>query len=45
MITKEKISYSVEMGSTRDKVLSQAEKLGADLIVVGSRRPKLLPIC
>ncbi|HGJ5873150.1 MAG TPA: universal stress protein [Arsenophonus apicola] len=38
---KEKISYSVEMGSPRDKVLSEAEKIGADLIIVGSRRPNI----
>lgn len=29
------------MGSPRDKVLSEAEKIGADLIVVGSRRPNI----
>lgn len=38
---KDKISYSVEMGSPRDKVLSEAEKIGADLIVVGSRRSNI----
>ncbi|WP_238149231.1 universal stress protein [Arsenophonus endosymbiont of Aleurodicus floccissimus] len=38
---KEKIFYSVEMGSPRDKVLSEAEKIGADLIVAGSHRPNI----
>ncbi len=37
----DKISFKVEFGSPRDKVLSEAEDVGADLIVVGSRNPSL----
>lgn len=37
----DKISYKVEFGSPRDKVLSEAEVIGADLIVIGSRNPSI----
>ena len=35
----DKISYKVEFGSPRDKVLAEAEEVNADLIVIGSRNP------
>ncbi|BBG58711.1 Universal stress protein G [Providencia rustigianii] len=35
----DKISYKVEFGSPRDKVLAEAENIHADLIVIGSRNP------
>ena len=37
----DKISSSVVFGSPRDKVLSVAEEINADLIVIGSRRPNI----
>ncbi|AOM39815.1 universal stress protein [Xenorhabdus hominickii] len=40
-LPKDKISFSVAFGSPRDKVLSIAHEIGADLIIVGSRRPDI----
>ncbi|MDX7987357.1 universal stress protein [Xenorhabdus sp. 12] len=40
-LPKDKISFSVAFGSPRDKVLSTAREIGADLIIVGSRRPDI----
>ncbi|QXB91715.1 universal stress protein [Providencia rettgeri] len=37
----DKITYKVEFGSPRDKVLSEAESINADLIVIGSRNPSI----
>ncbi|WP_273827498.1 universal stress protein [Providencia rettgeri] len=37
----DKISYKVEIGPPRDKVLSEAKNIGADLIVIGSRNPSI----
>ncbi|MDR2225635.1 universal stress protein [Providencia rettgeri] len=37
----DKITYKVEFGSPRDKVLAEAETIGADLIVIGSRNPSI----
>ncbi|MEY0960079.1 universal stress protein [Providencia rettgeri] len=37
----DKISYKVEFGSPRDKVLAEAEVIDADLIVIGSRNPSI----
>ncbi|ATG17658.1 universal stress protein [Providencia alcalifaciens] len=37
----DRISYKVEFGSPREKVLDEAEKVQADLIVVGSRNPSI----
>ncbi|CDL87371.1 universal stress protein [Xenorhabdus cabanillasii] len=36
-----RVSYSVAFGSPRDKVLSTAREIDADLIIVGSRRPDI----
>ncbi|EMA3641805.1 universal stress protein [Providencia stuartii] len=38
---QEDISYKVAFGSPRDKVLAEAEEIGADLIVIGSRNPSI----
>ena len=35
------IDFSAVFGSARDKVLELAEKIHADLIVIGSRRPSI----
>ena len=40
-LPKEQIEYSAAFGSARDKVLELAEKIKADLIIVGSRRPSI----
>ncbi|OAT37959.1 universal stress protein [Proteus myxofaciens] len=40
-LPKDKIEYSASFGSTRDKVLELADKIKADLIIVGSRRPSI----
>ncbi|KMW74880.1 universal stress protein [Photorhabdus luminescens subsp. luminescens] len=40
-LPKERVSFSVAFGSPRDKVLSTADEIKADLIVVGSRRPNI----
>ncbi|WP_369311373.1 universal stress protein [Providencia rettgeri] len=37
----DKITYKVEFGSPRDKVLAEAENVNADLIVIGSRNPSI----
>ncbi|HGN1704913.1 TPA: universal stress protein [Providencia rettgeri] len=37
----DKISYKVDFGSPRDKVLAEAENIDADLIVIGSRNPSI----
>ncbi|MGG4607606.1 universal stress protein [Providencia sp. Me31A] len=37
----DKISYKVDFGSPRDKVLAEAENIEADLIVIGSRNPSI----
>ncbi|MDX7987358.1 universal stress protein [Xenorhabdus sp. 12] len=35
------ISYSIAFGSPRDEIASTASEIGADLIVIGSRRPNI----
>ncbi|MBD2791996.1 universal stress protein [Xenorhabdus szentirmaii] len=40
-LPERRLSFSVAFGSPRDKVLSTAREIGADLIVVGSRRPDI----
>ncbi|CDL81274.1 universal stress protein [Xenorhabdus szentirmaii] len=40
-LPESRLSFSVAFGSPRDKVLSTAREIGADLIVVGSRRPDI----
>lgn len=40
-LPKEQVDFSAAFGSARDKVLELAEKIKADLIVVGSRRPSI----
>ncbi|WP_350304210.1 universal stress protein [Photorhabdus viridis] len=40
-LPKERISFSVAFGSPRDKVLSTANEIKADLIIIGSRRPNI----
>ena len=35
----EQVSYFVDYGTPRDKVLAKAKEIHADLIVVGSRLP------
>ncbi|AVJ17162.1 universal stress protein [Serratia rhizosphaerae] len=37
----ERLSYTISFGSPRDEVLQLADEIGADLIVVGSRRPSV----
>lgn len=37
----DKITYKIEFGSPRDKVLAEAENVNADLIVIGSRNPSI----
>ncbi|QZN94270.1 universal stress protein [Symbiopectobacterium purcellii] len=37
----EHVHYSVSFGSPRDETLQLAQEIGADLIVVGSRRPNV----
>lgn len=37
----ESLSYTISFGSPRDEVLQLAEEIGADLIVIGSRRPSV----
>ncbi|MBW7983862.1 universal stress protein [Enterobacillus tribolii] len=37
----DKLSYSVSFGVPRDEALSLADELGADLIIIGSRRPSV----
>ncbi len=37
----ERLDYSVSFGTPRDETLQLAEEIGADLIVVGSRRPNV----
>lgn len=37
----ENLSYTISFGSPRDEVLQLAEEIGADLIVIGSRRPSV----
>jgi nucleotide-binding universal stress UspA family protein len=37
----ERVSAVVRLGSTYGEVLSEAEKTGADLIVIGSHRPSM----
>ncbi|AGB82041.1 Universal stress protein G [Serratia rubidaea] len=37
----ERLSYTISFGSPRDEVLQLADDIGADLIVVGSRRPSV----
>lgn len=39
--SSDKITYKVEFGSPRDKVLAEAETIDADLIVIGSRNPSI----
>jgi nucleotide-binding universal stress UspA family protein len=38
-LPEERVSSIVRMGSVRQQVLREAERIGADLIVVGSHRP------
>ncbi|MBD2816005.1 universal stress protein [Xenorhabdus sp. Flor] len=40
-LPEDRVSYSVAFGSPRDKVLSTAREIDADLIIVGSRRPDI----
>ncbi|TDB44090.1 universal stress protein [Photorhabdus khanii] len=40
-LPKERVSFSVAFGSPRDKVLSTANEVEADLIIIGSRRPNI----
>ncbi|WP_445493723.1 universal stress protein [Photorhabdus sp. SF281] len=40
-LPKERVSFSVAFGSPRDKVLSTANEIEADLIIIGSRRPNI----
>jgi universal stress protein F len=40
-LPKERVSSVVHMGSVYNGVLHEAEKIGADLIVVGSHRPTM----
>ncbi|QHA85750.1 universal stress protein [Serratia rhizosphaerae] len=37
----DRLSYTISFGSPRDEVLQLADEIGADLIVVGSRRPSV----
>ncbi len=35
------IAYSIAFGSPRDEITATADEIGADLIVIGSRRPNI----
>ncbi|MBC8950181.1 MULTISPECIES: universal stress protein [Xenorhabdus] len=35
------LSYSIAFGSPRDEITATADEIGADLIVIGSRRPNI----
>ncbi|CRK85763.1 Universal stress protein G [Candidatus Providencia siddallii] len=37
-----KIFFKVDIGSPKEKVLSQAEQINADLIIIGSHNPSVL---
>lgn len=40
-LPKERVSTVVHMGAVHGEVLKEAEKIGADLIIVGSHRPTM----
>lgn len=40
-LPQDRLAYTISFGSPRDEVLLLAEEIGADLIVIGSRRPSV----
>ncbi|CAI1568589.1 Universal stress protein G [Serratia quinivorans] len=40
-IPLERLDYTISFGSPRDEVLQLADEIGADLIIIGSRRPSV----
>lgn len=40
-LPQDKLSFSVSFGVPRDEALSLADEIGADLIIIGSRRPSV----
>lgn len=40
-IPEDRVHCTVEMGAPRDKILTLADEINADLIIVGSRRPNI----
>ncbi|MCD1126856.1 universal stress protein [Jinshanibacter sp. LJY008] len=40
-LPKDRISYSMSFGSVRDEIVEITGQIGADLIVIGSKRPNI----
>lgn len=40
-LPKDRVSYSMSFGSVRDEIVEVTEQIGADLIVIGSKRPNI----
>ncbi|PVZ87849.1 universal stress protein [Serratia sp. S1B] len=40
-LPQDRLAYTISFGSPRDEVLLLADEIGADLIVIGSRRPSV----
>ncbi|GKX58052.1 universal stress protein [Leminorella grimontii] len=40
-LPKDRVSYSLAFGSTRDEIVESTQTVQADLIVIGSRRPNI----
>lgn len=40
-LPKEQLSHSIAFGNPRDEIINKANEIGADLIIVGSRRPNI----
>ncbi|ASY43215.1 MAG: universal stress protein [Pseudomonadota bacterium] len=40
-LTEEQVSFSTRRGRVRDEVISEAERTGADLIIIGSHQPSM----
>ncbi|WP_340616522.1 universal stress protein [Xenorhabdus entomophaga] len=40
-LPNDRIAYSIAFGSPRDEITAAADEIGADLIVIGSRRPNI----
>jgi universal stress protein G len=40
-IPLDRLDYTISFGSPRDEVLQLADEIGADLIIIGSRRPSV----
>ncbi|MBK5142284.1 universal stress protein [Budviciaceae bacterium BWR-B9] len=40
-LPKDRVSYSMSFGSVRDEIVEVTGQIGADLIVIGSKRPNI----